>query len=93
MDKIFNNLSEITNRAKKVNGGGDKVVRKKVVREAPPRDEDYVPVEHDIVEKSSKRKTTPFSESSAIAKALNKPKTKTSTKPTTSKGTTKKSKS
>ena len=91
MDKIFNNLSEITNRAKKVNGGGDKVVRKRVVKESPPRDEDYVPVEHDIVEKSSNRKTTPFSESSAIAKALNKPKTKTSTKTTTSKTTAKKS--
>ena len=92
MDKTFNDLMDIVNRTKKIDGDSRPKPRTRTIIEEEPDDE-YAPREYDIEEprKSRKAKDSHFNEESAISKLLDgKTKKKSTTKKTTSKTATKK---
>ena len=89
MDKTYNDLMDIVNRTKKFDTPS--TPRKRVVRPEPVEEveEEYTPVEYDIIEEPKKRRTSKtssaFGEDSAIGNLLNKKKTTKTTKKSTAK--------
>ncbi|MBE5736667.1 MAG: glycosyltransferase [Clostridiales bacterium] len=89
MDKTYNDLMDIVNRTKKFDTPS--TPRRRVVRPEPVEEveEEYTPVEYDIVDEPKKRRTSKtssaFGEDSAIGNLLNKKKTTKTTKKSTAK--------
>ena len=101
MDKTFNDLMDIVNRTKKIDGADRPRPKPRPRAVEVEEEEEYTPREYDIVEEKPKRtrtvkKDSPslFAEESAIGKMLDKKTTKksaTKTSSTAKKSTTKKS--